>query len=203
MILETRILCPRSWRMLFLFSEYKIQFQHKTITLDNEVKNNIKTPQIDQKSDFFYLFSNLKTFINIEELGNFGSFLDLIDIELINNIILPIREERVLKPLIKRSMPNTCTLQKKKNDLTSFLQKINNRLKKHTWIENNQFSYYDIALSTAIATLDYLGEIQWIDETKELYEWYIKIKSKSTFKIILNENCPGLKPFPSFFNLDF
>ncbi|WP_342262105.1 hypothetical protein [Alphaproteobacteria bacterium endosymbiont of Tiliacea citrago] len=204
MILETRIVCPISWKYLCLLKEYQIEFNQSAITLKDEVLNDIKTPKIDQKEAATFFFSNLDSFVNVEDRDLLGTTIELIEGYFINQIILPIRNERIIQPLIFRATPNIENLNKLQSKSHEFLIKTSKTLENKEWINNKNFSYLDISLGSAIATLDYLGEIQWKEKALNfLYIWYLKVKSKPCFEIILKEICPGLKPFVSFNKLDF
>lgn len=204
MVLKTRMICPKSWKCLFLLSEHDIKFQQEHITLNTEIIEQVTSPLIDEKDELFYIFSNLKTFISENELGNVGSVINDIEGVFLYNVVLPMRFERIIKPLVYRTMSNIEKLNELRKDLKKSLIKYSKKLDIIDWFSQEKFGYADITISSAIAVLDYLGEIPWqLEELKQLYHWYLKIKSKTTFKPILNESCPGLKPFFKFTQIDF
>lgn len=203
-IIEARVICPRTWKCLFLFEEQNISYQIKSIPLSEEIEKNIKTAKINEKEEQSYIFENLETIINKEEMSNLGWLISEIESYFIPEILIPIRFERAIKPLVYRELSNTSKLQEYRKKLIQSLEQYSKQLENNTWFNKKNFSYLDITISTAIAVLDYLGEIQWQKENlKELYHWYLRIKSKSTFKIILNETCPGMKAFGMFQKIDF
>jgi glutathione S-transferase len=64
------------------------------------------------------------------------------------------------------------------------------------------FTVADISYASFLSCLDYLGEIQWgrIPVTKK---WYAKIKSRPTFRDILQEKIYTIPPSKNYKNLDF
>jgi len=198
-IINSEILCPKSWKILFLLEEYKIPY-----TLKEQKLSNNYNPIINNNSDFSYILTNLSQFMHThEELTIYGNWINIIECNLIPLIILPIRRERVINPLINRIYTNLDILKEKRNLLKTELIFFAKHFQNHEWITNT-FSIIDITLASSIAILDYLGEIPWKEiELKELYHWHSKIKSKKSFQIILKQSCPGIAPHSNFKKIDF
>ena len=64
------------------------------------------------------------------------------------------------------------------------------------------FSIADIAAASQLSIIDYLGDIPW-DGYKNAKIWYSKIKSRPSFKDILNDTIKGILPAKHYANLDF
>ena len=75
-------------------------------------------------------------------------------------------------------------------------------MSKRTFIAGEIFSIADIICASYFSTLDYLGEIDWerINFTKK---WYAKIKSRPSFRDILEERLFSIPASKNYKNLDF
>jgi len=60
----------------------------------------------------------------------------------------------------------------------------------------------DLALAAHISALDYFGEISW-DASPPLKEWYMRMKSRPSFRSLLADRVPGQPPIKHYADLDF
>jgi glutathione S-transferase len=201
MIVNALALCPKSWKILLILKEKNIE--HSVNYLD--IKNNAKTPLVEKATDLGFILANLdKFFSNQSEIESYGNWVGVIDCDFIPNILMPIRYQRVIQPILLRQAPDAKILQEKRAQLKMCLIEFASFLENHAWLTSNYFSLSDITLATAIAVLDYLGEIPWKDKSlNSLYNWYIKIKSRKSFEVILNQRCQGIAAYGNFRNIDF
>jgi glutathione S-transferase len=63
-------------------------------------------------------------------------------------------------------------------------------------------SFADIAAAAHLSCIDYLGDVPW-DEAASAKEWYARIKSRPSFRALLADRIPGLKPPGSYADPDF
>lgn len=70
------------------------------------------------------------------------------------------------------------------------------------WLAGPQLTYADIAAAAALSILDYLGEVPW-DEEPGAKDWYMRLKSRPSFRPLLAERVRGLPPVHHYANLDF
>ena len=63
-------------------------------------------------------------------------------------------------------------------------------------------SYADFAAAAHISVADYLGDIAW-NEDEAARTWYARIKSRPSFRLLLAEKVAGIRPSPSYADLDF
>ena len=76
--------------------------------------------------------------------------------------------------------------------LKHFLTDTDSWLKDNHYLDLN-FSYSDILLASIISYIDYLNEIDW-DLYKHVRVWYSGVKARPSFKFILHDTIPGLRP---------
>lgn len=64
------------------------------------------------------------------------------------------------------------------------------------------FTLADIMASAHLSCLDYLGEVSW-REFPAVKEWYQTIKSRPSFRPLLADRLPGIRPPQHYGDLDF
>ena len=70
------------------------------------------------------------------------------------------------------------------------------------WLAGPRLTYADVAAAAALSILDYLGEVPWEDEPTAK-EWYVRLKSRPSFRPLLAERIRGLPPVHHYAELDF
>lgn len=70
------------------------------------------------------------------------------------------------------------------------------------WLAGPRLSYADLAAAAALSILDYLGEIDW-SEYEAARDWYSRMKSRPSFRPLLNDRVRGLPPASHYTDLDF
>jgi glutathione S-transferase len=59
----------------------------------------------------------------------------------------------------------------------------------------------DLAVAAHISALDYFGEVPWADHPTAA-EWYVKMKSRPSFRTLLADRVPGQPPVSHYAELD-
>lgn len=122
------------------------------------------------------------------------------------NSTKPILEEKALKKWIKppdtSSSPLSERLRKANKYLKEYLNYFTWLLERRRWLAGKELSIADFSLAAHISVLDYLNSMNWKDRT-ELRQWYVRMKSRSSFKYILEDNVPGNPPPKHYADLNF
>lgn len=93
------------------------------------------------------------------------------------------------------------------------LRAINSNLKYHLsylsylaeqrrWLAGDEMSFADLAAAAQISTVDYLGEMLW-HEYPSVKTWYVRLKSRPSFRALLADRAPGTPPPLAYTDLDF
>ena len=117
--------------------------------------------------------------------------------EVMENIL----DERVFNSLKKNSQPSTTILNAGRKNLKNHMQYFEWVLGKRSFA-GEFFSAADISLASAISSLDYLGEINWVNYEK-VKNWYSAIKADLHFREILEESIYNIAPASHYKDLDF
>ena len=70
------------------------------------------------------------------------------------------------------------------------------------FLAGRDLSLADLAVGAQLSALDYFGEIPWTDY-KEVADWYMRLKSRPSFRALLFDRIPGQPPVMHYAELDF
>jgi glutathione S-transferase len=70
------------------------------------------------------------------------------------------------------------------------------------WLAGEHLSFADLAAAAHLSCIDYLGDVPW-GEAEPAKEWYARIKSRRSFRTLLTDRVPGLKPPDHYADPDF
>ena len=139
-----------------------------------------------------------ETNIRCESRRIMNWFLNKFSNEIDNTIVY----EKIMKGFIGKGNPDANILRVGRKNLKIHMEYINWLSKNRDWLAGNEFTIADISAAANISIIDYLGEINW-KEYSSAKDWYARIKSRPSFRKILEDKIPGLLP-PKYYNdLDF
>ena len=118
--------------------------------------------------------------------------------EVTENIV----EERVFKNLRGLGEPSTEYLKAGRINLKNHENYFEWLLKNKSFIAGENFTIADISYASFLSCLDYLGDIPW-EDYQEAKHWYARIKSRPSFRELLEDYIPGTKPPSHYADLDF
>lgn len=126
--------------------------------------------------------------------------------EFYQNITAVLIYENVLKAfeidLIDKS-PDSFRVRKAQMYLKESLYQIQKNLQKQDFCAGDTISFADFVLAAQISVLDYMNLINWSMDLALLKKWYIVIKCRPNFKLLLNWRVPGFKPSMNYALVDF
>jgi glutathione S-transferase len=70
------------------------------------------------------------------------------------------------------------------------------------WLAGDDLTFADLAAAGQLSSLDYLGEVPWND-FPAAKAWYVRLKSRKSFRSLLADRITGFAPPPDYANLDF
>ncbi|GHS94151.1 glutathione S-transferase [Alphaproteobacteria bacterium] len=100
------------------------------------------------------------------------------------------------------SAPSSAKLKNIKDILADDMKHIESFAERRNWLAGDNFSLADLAAAAHISIADYLGGISW-KQFPTAKEWYMRIKSRPSFKRLLADRVPGLPASAHYTNLDF
>ncbi|MDG2521318.1 glutathione S-transferase family protein [Caulobacter segnis] len=117
----------------------------------------------------------------------------------VNGLLL---HEKMEKRLLRLGAPELANLRRGREALREHLLYIEGLLQLRDWLAGKRMSLADIAAAAHISVIDYFGDVPWRD-FPAAKTWYMKIKSRPSFRPILADRWPGLAPAGHYDDLDF
>lgn len=116
-------------------------------------------------------------------------------------ITAPLLHERMIKRIVYKQTPDAKALREAMKAAVAHLDYIDYLLDHRTWLAGPTMSLADLAAAAHISIADYLGGIDWKshDQAKG---WYIRMKSRPSFRPLLSERMEGIPPPADYEKLD-
>jgi glutathione S-transferase len=71
-----------------------------------------------------------------------------------------------------------------------------------SWLAGDAMSFADLSAGAHLSTLDYLGEVPW-EQYEPAKNWYALLKSRPSFRPLLQDRVAGFTPSETYVDLDF
>ena len=111
-------------------------------------------------------------------------------------------QEKVFKRFMRDNTPNASTLRAGLSNLRIHLKYIEYLAERRHWLAGDFLSLADFSAGAHISCLDYLGQIPWQDYG-DLKLWYMRLKSRPSFRCVLDDIVPNIAPSAHYGALDF
>lgn len=125
-------------------------------------------------------------------------FDDKFNREITRNLLF----EKMFKRLFGNSNPNAQALREGYQNIKFHLDYIAYLAENRVWLAGNNLSIADFAAAAHLSSLDYIGDINW-DKYSMVKDWYVRIKSRPSFRALLNDRVSGVVPPKYYADLDF
>jgi len=102
----------------------------------------------------------------------------------------------------QRLAPDMNTIRAGREALRGVLKTLGEAAETHGNLAARDCTIADLAVAAHLSSLDYFGEIPWT-EYPHTAEWYLRIKSRPSFRTLLGDRVPGQPPTASYAELDF
>ncbi|CAM80682.1 glutathione S-transferase family protein [Orientia tsutsugamushi] len=113
-----------------------------------------------------------------------------------------ILDEKLIKFLKNYGSPRSDLLKIAKTSQKVHFNFIANLLQSNSYLAGDQVTIADIAAASHISVIDYFNEVIW-DYYPSVKNWYVLIKSRPSFKPLLQDYTPGFFPPKYYAELDF
>jgi glutathione S-transferase len=111
-------------------------------------------------------------------------------------------EEKFMKRFMAMGSPDSQTIRAGLANLRYHLDYIAYLAERRNWLAGENFSLADIAAGAHLSAIDYLGDMPW-EAHPGAKEWYARLKSRPSFRPLLEDYIPGLAPPKHYADLDF
>lgn len=111
--------------------------------------------------------------------------------------------EKTLRRFIRQAGPtNSQAIRYAKANIGHHLEYISWLIDRRKWLAGDEFSLADIAAAAHISVVDYLGDVPW-ESYESAKDWYMRLKSRPSFRNLLTDRLPGIPPASHYPELDF
>lgn len=118
----------------------------------------------------------------------------------------PLLIEKVYKRFMRREhgggAPDTALVRAARSNIRYHLRYIGHLTARRKWLAGDAMTHADLAAAAQLSCADFVGDVPW-GENAEAKEWYMRMKSRPSFRSLLADQLPGMTPDPIYANLDF
>ncbi|WP_455481701.1 glutathione S-transferase family protein [Bartonella sp. B35(2025)] len=129
-------------------------------------------------------------------------FLNKFENEATRHIVRERIYKREMPLAIGGGAPNSQILRNARANISPHMNYLNWLCASRDWLVGSKLSYADLAAASAVSVLDFLGEIDW-DKFLAAKDWYMRIKSRPSFRSLLTDRVRGIAASPYYADLDF
>lgn len=98
--------------------------------------------------------------------------------------------------------PNMEAMRAGHDNLRYHLTYVGHLTETRSWLAGDAMSFADLAAAAHLSALDYLGEVPW-EEFEPAKNWYALVKSRPSFRPLLQDRVAGFTPSQVYADLDF
>ncbi len=110
--------------------------------------------------------------------------------------------EKHMKRLAGRGNPDAALMRASFAALRGHLHYLGWLAEHRTWLAGPNLSLADFAAAAHLSAIDYSGDVDWAG-APAAKEWYVRIKSRPSFRALLADRVPGVPPCAHYADLDF
>lgn len=110
--------------------------------------------------------------------------------------------EKIMKRFLRLGEPHGPSIRAGHANIHYHLDYISYLMEKRRWLAGDRFSLADIAAAGHLSAIDYIGDVPW-DEHPGAKAWYMRMKSRPSFRGILDDQVPGFAPAPHYTLTEF
>ncbi len=124
------------------------------------------------------------------------------DLKFNKEVTANLLDEKVFRRLFNKGTPNSAALRAGAMNITYHLDYIAYLVERRRWLAGDELTIADLTAAAHLSALDYLGNVPW-EQHELVKEWYSRVKSRPSFRPLLQERMPALAPVPHYADLDF
>ena len=139
---------------------------------------------------------------NNKERAEIRRLTDWFDNKFYRDVYQYIAGEKIYKRFVLHQPPESKRIKAGVNNLRFHMEYIDWIVERNNYLVGSELSLADISAAAQLSVIDYLGDVPW-EDFKNAKLWYSKIKSRPSFKEILNDRIKGIYPSKHYEDLDF
>ncbi|MEM9627197.1 MAG: glutathione S-transferase family protein [Pseudomonadota bacterium] len=110
--------------------------------------------------------------------------------------------EKLIKRLRDKATPDSAAVRRGLANIHEHLDYISYLFDQNHWLGGDNLTFADLTAASQLSVLDYMGDVPW-DKHPGAKLWYAKIKSRPSFRPLLADRLPSIRPVSHYDDLDF
>ena len=110
--------------------------------------------------------------------------------------------EKIMKRFTGIGQPDSTAIRAGHANIHYHLDYIRFLVDRRRWLAGDRMTLADLAAAAHLSSIDYIGEVPW-HRHPEAKDWYARIKSRPSFRVLLGDVMPGVTPPKAYADLDF
>jgi len=119
-----------------------------------------------------------------------------------DEVTQPIVGEKLIKRVSGLGAPNSKLISAGRINIHTHLEYISWLMDRRDWLAGDTMTLADIIAAAQISVVDFAGEMPW-SRHPDVKDWYVRIKSRPSFRPLLEDKVMGIYPPAHYTNLDF
>jgi glutathione S-transferase len=124
------------------------------------------------------------------------------DRKFFEEVTVNVAGEKLNRRMLSGDAPDSRALKAGRENLQTHLQYIAWLTDRRSWLAGDHLSIADISAAAHLSLIDYTGDVPW-DQHPLTKEWYVRIKSRPSFRCLLRDIVPGIPSAAVYTDLDF
>jgi glutathione S-transferase len=119
-----------------------------------------------------------------------------------NDVTRPLYGEKLFKRLSGRGNPDAAALRAGYANLRGHMEYLGWLAETRRCVAGAELTLADFTAAAHVSVLDFIGDIDWA-KFPPAKEWYVRIKSRPSFRSLLSDRIAGMTPPGHYAELDF
>jgi len=111
-------------------------------------------------------------------------------------------DEKIMKRFLGLGEPDSRTIRAGHANIHHHLEYVCFLADRRKWLAGDDLSLADLTAAAHLSCVDYLGDVPW-EEHPAAKDWYARVKSRPSFRALLEDHIPGAAPAKHYADLDF
>ena len=142
---------------------------------------------------------------NVEDRAEVRRLVDWFHRKLDSEVMRELLAEKLhmrLRPELSSRSPDSELMRALRSNLRYHMSYVSYLADQRRWLAGDAMSFADMAAAAHFSCLDYLDEVPWASYPAAR-EWYVRMKSRPSFRPLLADRVAGVAPPLHYANLDF
>ncbi len=114
----------------------------------------------------------------------------------------PLLQEKLIKRMFHRQPPDATALRLAMRAANDHMEMLGSLLDHHRWLTGATITMADFAAAAHLSVADYLGGVDWVGH-EGVHDWYAAMKSRPSFRPLLDERMGTMMPPAHYGDVNF